>query len=265
MMMQEPRILKMETSSFHPAKKDPEIKFRCEVYQTHKYSLFRYLEGNRGLDLINLHRVKESIKEEYLVNPIIINEKWEIIEGQHRFEAVKELNLPVYFIQIPGYGIKQTYKLNTIGKKWDALSFADSYAKMGNPHYQVFLQFREKYKFDTRGLMAILSGGNSGKWGKHLEKFGKGEFVVEDEEAAHEMARKILDYEPYYPGGIHRRSFIAAIIKLMSHKLYNHSQMLEKLEKRPYPIYHFPNTSQYLEVLVKTFNYHRHGEKISSI
>ena len=257
----EPKLTRITST---PKITDSSIKFLTQVYQTTKYSLFRYLEGNRALDRVNLKRVKDSIEQEYLINPIIINEKFEIIEGQHRFEAAKELGLPIYFIQVDGYGLKQTHRLNTISKKWDYLEFAYSYANLGNENYKLFLEFKNKYKFDVRGVIGILGEKSSGgQYGKHIEKFARGEFIVGDVERAHELANNILDFKnkDYY-AGYTKRSFILATIKLMKHPAYSHDHMLKQLEKRAFPIYDFPNSGLYLETLTKIYNYGKHGEKI---
>ena len=73
------------------------------VYRTNDYSLFSKLDGNRDVNKAHLHRLKKSIKEESLCVPIIVNEKYEIIDGQHRFSCWENLMLPVYYIVVEGY------------------------------------------------------------------------------------------------------------------------------------------------------------------
>ena len=45
------------------------------------------------------------MKKKYLVSPILVNEKMEVIDGQHRLQAQKELNLPTYYIKNKGYDL----------------------------------------------------------------------------------------------------------------------------------------------------------------
>jgi hypothetical protein len=264
MVNAEKQNLVLETVS-KQALKDANIKYVCEVSQTQAYGLFRYLPGNRPLDLLNLKHIVESATEEWLINPIIVNEKFEIVEGQHRFEAAKTLNLPVYFIQISGYGLKQTFTLNTIGKKWDALNFADSYAKKGNQHYQTFLDFKKKYGFDTRGVLQVLAYNiTNKKYGFTFHQFAKGQFEIVDEDGAIMVADRIKQIGlEYHPDVYTKRSYISAYIRLMSHKLYNHEDYLKNLEKRPYPVYHYPNSGMYLDVFTKIYNYDKKHNRIS--
>ena len=71
-----------------------------QVMKTNDYTIFSQIKGNRFINKSHLNRIKQSIKEEYLEVPIIVNEKYEIIDGPHRFEAVKELKKPIYFIKV---------------------------------------------------------------------------------------------------------------------------------------------------------------------
>ena len=51
------------------------------------------------------------------------NEKYEIIDGQHRFEAVKELQKEIYFIKVKGLELDQVRRLNTNTKGWNCENF----------------------------------------------------------------------------------------------------------------------------------------------
>ena len=72
-----------------------------EIKVTRDYSLFKKLDGNR--DVRKKNALVKSIKEFDLTmySPIIVSDDFRIVDGQHRFEACKELNLPIYFIVMP--------------------------------------------------------------------------------------------------------------------------------------------------------------------
>ena len=76
------------------------------IYKTNDYSQFKFLLGNRTINKANLMRIKKSMINKHLICPIIVNKNREIIDGQHRFVAQKELELDVYFIMIEGYGLE---------------------------------------------------------------------------------------------------------------------------------------------------------------
>lgn len=74
------------------------MKIVNQVNQTNDYNLFKSLKGNRNVNKLHVQRLKESFKGDYLMSPIIVNQNYEIIDGQHRFNAAKDLSLPVNFI-----------------------------------------------------------------------------------------------------------------------------------------------------------------------
>ena len=55
-----------------------------QVLQTNDYDIFQHIDGNRNVNKLHLKRLKESIHEEYIPVPIVVNSKYQIIDGQHR-------------------------------------------------------------------------------------------------------------------------------------------------------------------------------------
>src|SRR5689334_746420 len=105
------------------------------IYQTTDYDQFQLIAGNRSLNKANLKKLTASMKEEHLLIPIIVNEKMEIIDGQHRFVAAKDLNKPVYYIINIGYGLSQVKRANTVGVNWTNEDFLATYREEGNENY----------------------------------------------------------------------------------------------------------------------------------
>ena len=69
-----------------------------KIHVTSDYDQFTYLVGNR--DIVNKHvkSLSTEIDNRDLEIPIIVNEKMEVCDGQHRLEAYKALDLPVHYI-----------------------------------------------------------------------------------------------------------------------------------------------------------------------
>lgn len=107
------------------------------VFCTDDLEQFKVLGGNR--------MVKESHKQEiirslsshgYIMNPIIVNDKMEVIDGQTRLAACKELHISVYYIVSPGIGIDECVVLNSSAKVWTLHDYVSSYAEQGNENYK---------------------------------------------------------------------------------------------------------------------------------
>ncbi len=110
------------------------------IYSTRNYEIFHRLCGNREVVDNRKNIIKQSIIENgYIRNPIVVNEKMEIIDGQGRLEALKELGLPVEYVISKGAGQKECVALNANQKNWKTYDYIKSFAEMNVPEY-VFLK-----------------------------------------------------------------------------------------------------------------------------
>ena len=98
-------------------------------FETKNYSIFKFLNGNRNLELPHLKRLTESMTEMYLLSIIVVNEHFELIDGQHRFTAAQHLGLPIHFIIKTGYGLKEVQRLNTNSSVWNKKTYLESYCE----------------------------------------------------------------------------------------------------------------------------------------
>ena len=85
---------------------------------TKNWSAMTFLKDNRDIDDGDVKRLAESIKNEGQLQPIVLNEKWEIIEGQHRVHACQLLDIPILYVISVGATIKQTIVMNNNQKSW---------------------------------------------------------------------------------------------------------------------------------------------------
>lgn len=111
--------------------KDSGIK----IYETRDYSQFRKMLGNR--DARSENKIVESIKAVGLIpNPIIVNERMEVIDGQNRLAALQQLEMPVYYILVEGLDIEACRRLNIGQTNWGLDDYIASYANQGVADYQ---------------------------------------------------------------------------------------------------------------------------------
>ena len=224
------------------------------VFQTTNYDLFKIIDGNREINMSNLKRIKNSMQDELLVVPIIVNENHEIIDGQHRFFAAKQLKLPINFIINEGYGYQQIHKLNTVGKKWSFYDYLEGYAKKGYQDYQDALKFYNKYQFGANETLGLLLGYSCLSGGDDRKKFFDGKFKVKDLKEAYRKAEMINMIKPYYTG-YKRRSFIAALMNLFSNKEFDFTSFIQKLGYQSTKLVDCATTKQYLIVMEGIYNY----------
>ena len=125
------------------------------VYITKDYSIFKRLVGNRDIPESRISKIVESIQTiGWVHNPIIVNERMEVIDGQGRLTALQRLGMPVEYIIAEGAGNKECIYMNMNMVNWKLPDFIKSYAEQGNAHYQRLLALMEKY---ANGNLDIIS------------------------------------------------------------------------------------------------------------
>ena len=232
------------------------------VYRTNDYSLFSKLDGNRDVNKAHLNRLKASIKEESLCVPIIVNEKYQIIDGQHRFSCWENLMLPVYYIVVEGYQLKEVQRLNTNTMNWKLMDYANSFCDLGNTHYCKYKEFKSKYNLGDYESIAMLQGNVRGS-GKNFERFRNGSFQVNHWRKACKEAEQINKISEFYDG-YKRRAFVFAMIHLLNHDNCDFSQLLRKIKLKRSEMFDCTNTEQYLILLQKIYN-HGQSNKVNLI
>jgi hypothetical protein len=237
-----------------------------KVYQTYDYSMFKNMKGNRPLDKLLLMRLKKSFQKHYLFTIILVNEYYEIIDGQHRFEAAKSLGLPINFIVQDGYKVKEVQMLNTNTKDWGKMQYLHSYCELGNPVYLQFRNFMRKYpKFGIAVSEAILTGLSNGKYKTEdghvvkLPTFVDGELQIPNIGKSYHIADQIMQIQPFYDG-FNRITFVRAMIRLFNNANYDHSRFIKKLQIQPTKLNHCQSVDQYLLLIEDIYNY-RSGDK----
>jgi len=254
------------------------MKTIAKIFYTKDYSMFKTLAGNREVNIAHIKKLEKSFEEEYLVSPILINEKFQIIDGQHRFEAAKNLQMPVYYYMIKGYELNQVQRLNTNLKEWKKVDYLESYASLGYKEYILFKKFMAEFTmFSLTCCQVILSNtgsekqiqsesfkSKSNKTGKvSAREFQSGEFKVHDYELAVSNANKILDFRPYYDG-FGRKAFVSAMVRILQHKNYDHERMVQRMKNYPAEFGHCLNMIKYREQIETVFNY-RSRKKLTLI
>jgi hypothetical protein len=240
------------------AKFEPMEKFNFQVYTTKDYSLFKTIDGNRNINLLHLNRLLKSMKEVYLFTCIIVNEFYQIIDGQHRFECCKELKLPLNYVMMKGYGLREVQILNQNSKTWNADDFLEGYCKLGYEHYIEYLKFKTKFEFGHNECMLLLGGSDNGH---NIKEFYAGNFKIKDYNLAHDKAQKICMIGRYYDG-YKRSSFVRTMNNILAKPQFDFTQFMQKLKIQPLALQDCNSIDQYKLLIEEIYNY-RNREKIN--
>jgi hypothetical protein len=232
---------------------DFEVASEVKVLKSIDYDGFYIFQGNRSINRAKVERLKEAMGYNHLITPIDVNEKLEVIDGQHRFTASKELGLPIWFILREGWSLREMHTLNQLQTTFRAIDYLPGYVKMGVESYIVFGEFMEQYNFNFMVTMALLSNTITAPRGSGYENFKSGTFKIADLELAHDKAKKILDYSEFYEG-FRRDKFCFALLRLFKRDDYNHQEMMDKLRVAGQRLFHQPLVNDYLIILQREFN-----------
>ena len=130
-------------------------KASYNVYRTSKYDTFRHLQGNRTTDEARVRKIMKSIQDVgYISNPIVVNERMEVVDGQGRLEALRRLGMPVEYIIATGANIKGCQAMNNNTTRWGNNAWIDSYADLGDTNYIYLRNLRTQFK--GLGISTIL-------------------------------------------------------------------------------------------------------------
>jgi hypothetical protein len=230
-----------------------------QIIETSDYSHFKIMKGNRCVDMQQVSRLMNSIKEKNLmhIHPIIVNKAMEIIDGQHRFMACQKLNIPVFYIVQNDLELRDVQLLNQNAKNWDIYDYLESYIAMKIPVYIAFKYFITKHNISAQTGIALLGSTSNDNY-KGWDAFRKGNFIPRNPKQADTWMCMINDFQPFYEK-YKRRSFIAAMIQIFKLEGYDHKQMLHKLSLQPTSLVDCTTSKNYVLLLEKIYNHKSHS------
>ena len=127
-----------------------DIEKNFKVGITKDYQLFEFLDTNRLPNQKIIKKLEQSIKENGVQIPIIVNSKKQIVDGQHRFWALRNLGYSVPFIVSKTWkDDSHTIEINNTGSRWNALDFANYASESGNLDVGEALKIAKQWEKQT--------------------------------------------------------------------------------------------------------------------
>jgi hypothetical protein len=165
--------------------------------ESRDYHKFNFLKENRDIKTSVVKRIEESIKEFGVIpgNPIVVDKDFNIIDGQHRFTAFKNLGLPVSYVIIEGDVIAKAMALNANQSQWQLIDYIRSYAEQNVDCYRKLLKFEEKYKFGMTASINVIRKGLDFKINPNAEAIA--EFVLNLEQVPFHRTKDFISAISY--------------------------------------------------------------------
>lgn len=228
-----------------------------EILKEKNYELFKFIDSNRNLNRNHINKLKDSIsKNGYIENcPIIVNKNMEVLDGQHRFVALKEMGL-----EIP-YTISDTTKnkilidLNILQKKWTVLDYVHYYATEEQNKYYIKLQeLIKETGFDVTTILTAMNNVPIG--GYYTQAVKEGNFTINP---IQETAVRIFHKHAKELSNLLRikmnTRFYKALIDLIRLENFKWNILLDRALNYPTKAYNCTTQEEAREMLKNLYNY----------
>jgi hypothetical protein len=238
---------------------------------------FKWLKGNRDLNEGNIKAVMNQISAFGQRQPIIINERNEIIDGQHRLEACRRLEIPVKYLVDPGATINHVISANIVGKKWTLIDYIKRFVAENNEHYIKLYDFLIEAKaagIGTSSALQIVRQGyrdrtyymyddgkvrihGSGNKGKRLYAIGNdlnlGHFEMPKSEEVQKRFEKVLLFRHFHFYA--RGRFVQALLQVMRIEEFDVKRLYKQAQRYPSRFTNEPDTDSFVAMFENVYNY----------
>lgn len=223
------------------------------IRKTNEYSKFSNIVGNRDLRVTNYNNLIKSMKKKQLVIPILCNERYEIINGQHRYEVCKELNYPLFYYIVDGYGIDDVKRANLVSCNWVIDDYLKLNIEIGNKKYEEFKEIKDEFGISTSQLLDIFAKFQNISLKEARILFEDGCFEPDCSDEVISFLNNLNQFSFFKE--YKSFSFIKAFLKISSLDGYDNEIMAKRIEKRPYKLEKRASYKNYIELLVDIYNY----------
>lgn len=229
------------------------------VRETANYSVFKTLAWNRDLKRSLIDKLKASMTAEGFASyaPILVNSNMEILDGQHRFTAAKELGIGIkYMVVDVDTSIDALVLLNTNKLPWTPDDFAKYFATKGNRYYKSLIDFAKRHKISCSIAYTFIHGTHihnnrteaaayqQGKWSFQNEDLQRAEISL----TAVTRILELLDM-PF------KRNTYKALLTLSRAKNFEWKRMIDKAFKYRDRAYPCSNTKGYVQMFLQLYNF----------
>jgi hypothetical protein len=252
---------------------------RTLVMLTKDYSMFKHIRGNRDLIESNILAIRNQLIARGQQQPIIVNERHEVIDGQHRLEACKRLKMPVQYIKKVGANLDDVISTNVVGKKWSLMDYINRFAVEGKNDYinlQKFVIEAKDFGFAPTTAVKIAQGSNTNnpyymyedgvirkgrdsKASKALYHVGdvikRGTFKMSDEYEAKKRLQQVYAFKEFT--FYNKLTFVNAIIQCMRIKEMDFDRLLESARKYQRLFTNEASTENFVKMFEDVYNWRR--------
>jgi hypothetical protein len=221
------------------------------ILSTTNYAKFGIVETNRPVDKNHVKKLKEVIKKRNLLslNPILVNDKYEVIDGQHRLQAACELKLPIFYVVSKSITQDDIATLNTNKKNWGLLDYINYHSKNSKNAYKALQLFMRNNHFLPPSVAVKIACGAISSKDVH-----EGKLASLDLDEAEAFMARLSDMRNHF-SEVYTSKFVGAVRQIEKIEGYEHARMVEKIAYNPRAMKPCTTTKEYIKMLEEIYNY----------
>lgn len=227
------------------------------IYETNNYSIFKLKIENREINRQRVEKLKKQLLEDgRQISPIIVNKYYEIYEGQHRYQALKELGWNIKYFIDNDLKTSDIKSINISQNKWNVKDYIHANAGT-NESYKKIEYLTKRYNLNIRTISLAVKGTNfietNLKYGNVYVKDSEFEAAVEKLN----WLEPIMDKLKKIP---QKRIFESIMIKCYLIPGIDRERLANKITENIMN-YSFGNEKQCLQAIQDIYNYKLGNEK----
>lgn len=233
------------------------------MQKTSDLSQFTFTEENRKVRNDHLSELIESIRSCNLLEmrPITVNEKMEVIDGQHRLMAARHLGLPIYYKVEKNLDADHMIALN-LSRQWNHADYLNHYVQRGFPEYRKFQEFVKSQQLRIPVALTLLMGnGHSVRRDFREGKFKFNQEFTQDQLTNCRTTQDVIKRSNGVSHYLESAKFWKAIVTLVSHPDFNLEKWLDNLKRFTTRFDMKATTADYLKLIMDVYNW-RNPKKI---
>ena len=241
------------------------------VYRTQDYDKFVSYKSNRE---VGENHVKKMVRKIRLANhldshPISVNSNFNVIDGQHRLEAARRLNLPIYYIINDRFTVETLACVNSASKNWAPPDYLHHFLVEGNKEYKKLDDFMKDMNFPISTALCWI---NELTYGSPASQLKAGTLVLDITNALREAAKFTSELVAIMVATNHKckaikgnQKFHYAAKKVFTNPLVDRNAWLQNYHMQSYNLIAQPNTRSYVDMLLNIYNYNKRNRLILDV
>ena len=214
-----------------------DLKTDLSIYQTKEYDQFKLIDVNRRITK-NSELERAILNHNKLMfNPLTVTPDMYILDGQHRLQIAKKLDLDVYYMIDPHSTFADVQNLNVGTKIWSRIDHLEFFVKCKEPVYCFINEMLNRFHVNLTSFLKCFTKGRSQR-STISQQFKRGslqlKYEFEDIERYLDYYEDIYQlYKVYIHIGQPSIPFQSVMLSLITHEDYTHDRMIKSIQKYP--------------------------------